>query len=484
MKHAILILAHKDFSQLRHLIEYFVKDCYVYVHIDKKATITSEELHSIDSMPQVRAVYRKYKVHWGGFSILKTEMFLLRQVVKDGDCDYVHLISGQDYPIKPLDQFLCFFEENKGKEFIRYANIPNANWDHYTFFRFQYFFPYDYIDNSPKRREYIIKKSVKLQKFFGIQRRIPDYFEHLYGSTQWFSITIMAVKVLIDYTRKKPSFYRRCRWTFAPEEYYVATVLCNLIPKTSISPKDLRFIRWKYENDNYPANLSKNYFHVLIKQRDNVFARKLEYDKSAELIRLIDEYILKESSLNSKETGAWIYNGFHQYEYSEQLAQVIYQFCKYVNVDSVLDMGCGAGLYVSGLRNRGIPVTGYDANPYTPLLSSLILAENDEPCGIADLTDPLEAKEKFDIVMCMNTLSYIPPKYQDIALKNLAGLSQRYILLCENSYKDERNQEMMNSFEKSLNSLGLIKNEIGSLFLSQAVKRDNITILLFERNKL
>ena len=54
MKHAILILAHKDFDQVRHLIEYFVRDCYVYVHIDKKAAITPEELHSIDSMPQVR----------------------------------------------------------------------------------------------------------------------------------------------------------------------------------------------------------------------------------------------------------------------------------------------------------------------------------------------------------------------------------------------------------------------------------------------
>lgn len=35
MKHAIIILAHKDLENLPHLIEYFQHDCYIYIHIDK-----------------------------------------------------------------------------------------------------------------------------------------------------------------------------------------------------------------------------------------------------------------------------------------------------------------------------------------------------------------------------------------------------------------------------------------------------------------
>ena len=34
MKHAILIMAHKHFDHLKHLIEYFSRDCFVFVHIE------------------------------------------------------------------------------------------------------------------------------------------------------------------------------------------------------------------------------------------------------------------------------------------------------------------------------------------------------------------------------------------------------------------------------------------------------------------
>ena len=59
-------------------------------------------------MPQVAGVYRKYSVHWGGFSILRCELFLLKEAINNCDAEYFHLISGQDYPIKPLSSFLDF----------------------------------------------------------------------------------------------------------------------------------------------------------------------------------------------------------------------------------------------------------------------------------------------------------------------------------------------------------------------------------------
>lgn len=36
MKHAILILAHKNVPQLCRLVKYFDRDCEVFIHIDKK----------------------------------------------------------------------------------------------------------------------------------------------------------------------------------------------------------------------------------------------------------------------------------------------------------------------------------------------------------------------------------------------------------------------------------------------------------------
>ena len=432
MKHAILILAHKDFDQVRHLIDYFKRDCYVYVHIDRKAAITEDELRLIDSMPQVRAVYRKYKVHWGGFSILKTELFLLRQVLKDGDCDYVHLISGQDYPIKPLDEFLSFFEKNKGKEYIRFANIPNPKWDNYSFARFQYYYPYDFINKNSADAINIARRIIQWERKLGIKRRIPDHFEHLYGSSQWFSITKEAAIVIVNYTKRHPAFYNRARWTFASEEYYIATVLVNLMSHEKIIATDLRFIRWKNENGNCPANLGPEHFHCLAEMQQFLFARKIDYKgSSSSLIPLIDKYLINDSTLSFSDTGAWIYDGIRKYDYNDYIAKTLAVFCKMLHIESAVDVGCGAGFYVAALRRMNIPVTGFDSNPYTRELSSLLLPQNDIPCEVLDISYPIEIDDTFEFVYCISFTLCIPQHIKEIVFKNISLLSYKYICLVE-----------------------------------------------------
>lgn len=132
MKHAIIIIAHKNFNHLVHLIEYFEKDCYLFVHIDKKSDFTKHEINQITAIPHVVKVYKKYAVHWGGFSMLKCEMFLLKESLHLCNAEYFHLLSGQDYPVKPLSKFLRFFNINKGKEFMQMVHLPHLGWDKNT----------------------------------------------------------------------------------------------------------------------------------------------------------------------------------------------------------------------------------------------------------------------------------------------------------------------------------------------------------------
>ena len=158
MKHAVLILAHKNYPLLCRLIRYFAKDCEVFVHVDKKSKFTKDEIGQLYEYDSVKAVVQKYDVHWGGFSMLKVELYLLRLAMKQSDAAYFHLISGQDYPVKPLPLFLAFFEKNKGKIYLDYKHIPFVGRDYNGFYRFQYYMPYDYIDGrSPKGKRIIYK---------------------------------------------------------------------------------------------------------------------------------------------------------------------------------------------------------------------------------------------------------------------------------------------------------------------------------------
>ena len=429
MQHAIIIMAHKNMEQLFHLVEYFRRNCYVFIHIDKKLKVSREEIARIESLPQVIKVYQKYSVYWGGFSILKCELFLLREVLKRCNADYVHLISGQDYPMMPLNDFLFFFEQYKDKDCLQYVHLPHKNWERNTFHRLQFFYPYDWFNDRRKSRG-TVQKLLRFQRRWGIRRPVPMYFDHLYGSSQWFSITRKSTQMIVDYTRRHPLLYWRMWMTFAPEEVYIATVLANLKEGKDILFTNFRFIRWKNENGNCPANLGIEHFRDLILY-SRVFIRKVEMPISMELIRLIDKYFVYDhQQLKVMDNGGWDYDGYRGYDFDKDYITAVVKLCHLAGVESVLDAGCGCGMDVSLLRDQQIAAAGFDANPYTEELSARLIEKDQEPCVQADLLDDeLDAESPFDMVLCKDVLPYIPAEQIKKAVKNLAKLSGRYILL-------------------------------------------------------
>ena len=152
---------------------------------------------------------------------------------------------------------------------------------------------------------------------------------------------------------------------------------------------------------------------------------------SAELVQVMDKYLTGEPQpLKSMENGGWEYDGYRAYGYDEWFTTLVQKLCQFTSVDSALDAGCGCGLYVAMLREKGIAVAGFDANPHTEELSGRLLGADQEPCIQADiLDDDLEVESPFGLVYCKDVLSYLPKKHIHQALRNLAKFSGKYILL-------------------------------------------------------
>ena len=209
MKQAILILLHKDIYSSLKLITYFRGMCDIFIHIDKDYILSSEERHSLEIIPGVIAVYQKYRVHWAGFSILRTEIFLLKEAIKHSDFRYIHLLSGNDYPLMPLSVFLNLFNQTD-KEYISCAHMPNVNTDGNTMERLElFFFPDILIAKKDQDVARIWKVARKLGKF-GIKKHTPQSFSHIYNGSQWFSISRQCVNMLLKYTRATLLFIFRC----------------------------------------------------------------------------------------------------------------------------------------------------------------------------------------------------------------------------------------------------------------------------------
>lgn len=466
MKHAILILAYNNFEILNHLVDYFKIDCYVLIHIDKKVVVNDDLMLELKAKSQVVDVYQKFTIHWGGYSILECELFLLKEAIRLTDANYFHLISGQDYPIKPLSVFLRYFDQRNGWEFISYVHIPHKNFQENTYDRFCYYLPYDLFDDKCRSTQFV-QCILKWQKKLKIKRSIPNEFDHLYGGSQWFSITRVSVIKILDHTKRFPKFYKRLRFTFAPEEVYIVTLIVNLMPKYVIMNNNLRFIRWKYENGNIPANLSIEHFHLLT-ETDAFFARKVSKEVSNELINVIDTYLLFERDSDNLKNG---WEGFSDITYDTGLVEAIYKYCIFSKIKYGVDCGCGSGIYVAALRRLGLKFTGFDLNINVEKYSKLLLPKNDTLCFQGDLANEITTEDFFEIALCINVFQYLPHEKLYRAIDNLLKLTNNTIVTSWN--QEFENYFLENQIELYINKYGFEEDLFATSFFKSYLKKIN-----------
>jgi len=295
MKHAILIIAHGNFRHLMRLISHIDSNCQVYIHLDRKWVLSKQEYDTLSQFPTVKGIFSRYRINWGGFNMLKTALYLLKKAVCDKEIQYFHLLSGQDYPIRPVTEFTKFIEENNGKEFLEYHILPYHGWDNGTYRRYEYFFFHDLFNFKTTKGRRWINKALQFQMKWNIKRRIPHHFEKLYGGCCWFSLSRDCIKYVLEYTHKYPAFYRWLKYTFVPEETYFHSVVLNSPFKINVVNRSLRYVDWRFRNGNCPANLDESDYEAL-RTSDAFFARKFTKEISAELINLIDHYLLNQQN--------------------------------------------------------------------------------------------------------------------------------------------------------------------------------------------
>ena len=83
---------------------------------------------------------------------------------------------------------------------------------------------------------------------------------------------------------------------------------------------------------------------------------------------------------------------------------------------SVVDLGCGMGLYVKALRANGIDAIGVDGNPATPALAG-------EYCSVTDLTSTsaLSTQPQHCWGISLAVAQCIPVEHEASYINNLAG---------------------------------------------------------------
>ncbi len=306
MKHAFLILAHTDPEQLKRLISSLNSDSSLfYIHWDKKnesVLFESPIIKELQSHSNIHFITNRIKVYWGGASIVYATIELLKEAFKEQDITYFHLLSGIDYPLKPLQYIFRFFENNKNN-YLTY--IPQESNMRYFIERY-YFYDNDYINPQNKKRS--IKRTIVYQTLLFIQRctwflvqvlgiRIRKKVNmQFYHGTQWFSLHRNAVTYIIKFLNENSWILKRFKYTAVCDEtFFIMLLMNNSQLKDSIINNDLRLRLYDGMPNRSGYILTEKDFE-LIKNSDALFGRKFVSGKSEKLIELINNMFLTQSN--------------------------------------------------------------------------------------------------------------------------------------------------------------------------------------------
>lgn len=122
------------------------------------------------------------------------------------------------------------------------------------------------------------------------------------------------------------------------------------------------------------------------------------------------------------ERGYWLEKNSHEHKYDSPLNDELIKVLKELSCKTVIDLGCGPGLYSKAFVSNGFDCNCFDGNPYT-------VEETDNLCGILDLSEPFNLNKKYDCVLSLEVGEHIPRQYQDTFVSNLINHSNGLIIL-------------------------------------------------------
>lgn len=281
-RHAIMILCHDRPEQVDLLAAQFPAANFdVFIHVDRKSAILPgiRRRENVFFVPEASRV----DVRWGCFSQVEATLALLRMIDLPR-YDYVHLISGADFPIKSPGDILeaC----RSGLEFIESKPLPEATgWAWGGLDRVLVPTP-DWLIRRPHavffRALRIIWREFVMRTGLFKRRRWPA--PKFYAGAQWFSITGALAAWMLGYLDSHPDYCRFFAGGACVDEIFFAT-LVRLSPFADrLGPGPMRMIRWTGGADGGPATLTARDIPAMV-AHPGFFARKITDISVCEQIR-------------------------------------------------------------------------------------------------------------------------------------------------------------------------------------------------------
>lgn len=318
MKHAALIMAHKNKRQLIRLIKAVsTENIDIFVHLDKKWKLEREEISEIENSSENVFVIKK-RIHGvlDRFSLPQIALNMIdaalsREKETGVKYGYFILLSGQDYPIKSKAYIQKFLDAQYPKPLVDYDSAVEGNW---VWGKYQLTKWENKIDGIQKRRNKGLIRSIKvgfylfcykLEKLFrGIPwTNLQKAGIKIYGGSQWWILPHGVIEHVKEQQKHNKKVIKELKRAWTPDENFFQTLALNSPYAERIVEGDpifdtgrgdfkamtyCNFITPTKSFMGHPHTITtKDYDRIMLKKA--LFARKFDDTIDSNVLDMIDD---------------------------------------------------------------------------------------------------------------------------------------------------------------------------------------------------
>ncbi|MEO0517165.1 MAG: beta-1,6-N-acetylglucosaminyltransferase [Cyanobacteria bacterium P01_A01_bin.116] len=301
MKIAILILCHRDLSLLGIYAKYYPSVDF-YIHID----LRSFSLFLNPDLLQQHNVFfiqKRWRTGWAGFNLVEATLSLISAAINSvHHYSYLFLISESCFPLRDESSFHAFCESLQDFCLVKiYRTItPYEQTDRASQNTFKLHLNNFSLFNSRSQFSNPLTRllSKACQSSLNTFNSVFDYQSSLpcqvFKGSQWMGLPRDAAELIL----KTPISKKIFRYSFAPDETYLQTILGCFYPKNKL-------VRFLDKTQSFPSMTYMDWSgtekpKVLtiedgekILASEALFCRKLHLPRSKELISFLVERIFK-----------------------------------------------------------------------------------------------------------------------------------------------------------------------------------------------
>ncbi len=314
-----VVLAHSRPGQLLRLVRVLREEsphCSVVIHWDRDSPLL--DVAPFRELGKVWFVEDPVHPEWGGFQVVSALLGSMRTAVASTQFDWLVLLSGQDYPIVPLDRIEAELAASGADSFLDPGRIASGRftfrWRRTSDTRLgrRYYFGYLALpaigQHVPRRlRGALLRAAFVLdahQPFLslwpmpppapwrvGVRRcRTPFRADRpcRVGST-WLSLSRRGVERILEEGDDRSPLVRHYRRTIVADESFFQTIVCA-DPHLKVVPDNRRFQVWEHSDSPlHPDTLTIANLDEILSCGKH-FARKFDEQLDSAVLNRIDEH--------------------------------------------------------------------------------------------------------------------------------------------------------------------------------------------------